>query len=123
IHLLEFEAFPFNCFLKVLRRTLDSSQGAQMGMGVDCLGMGRGPEKFGDLGEAVNLCLLGKGEIFAVGLAFSGKSLGEILFCCHRVSSCSWGRATRGRLASGLNYKARRTSVKIESVHWCGFCQ
>jgi len=50
-------------------------------MGMDGFGMGGGPEQSGYLGETVDLGLLGKGKVLAVGLAFAGKGSGEILFC------------------------------------------
>ena len=51
-----------------------------MAFGVDALGLGGGPEQFGDVGETLGLGLLGKGAVFLVGLAFAGKRFLEIVF-------------------------------------------
>ena len=56
-------------FLEILQGALDPFQGAQMGVGMHRLGLGRRAEQLGNLRIAFGLGLLGNGEILAVGPA------------------------------------------------------
>ena len=51
-----------------------------MGQGVNGLRLGGRPEQAGDDGEPILLGLLGKGEVFTVGLALAGKCFLQVFF-------------------------------------------
>jgi hypothetical protein len=64
--------------LQVFGGGLDPFQGAQVVQGVHGLGVGSSTEKPGNLGIAIGVGFLSKGDVTAVGLGFSGKGGLEI---------------------------------------------
>ena len=59
--------------------SFDPAHRAQVGVGVDGLGLGRGLEELRHVGEAVLLGLLGEREVLAVGLALAGERGLEVI--------------------------------------------
>ena len=71
--------FPADGLFEVGRGIADGLERAEMGMGVDGFRVGRGAKQPGRLLESFLVGLVGKGQILAVCLRFSGKSLPKIL--------------------------------------------
>ena len=74
IHLCELIGFTGNGILKIGGGVADFLRVAQMSMSMDGFSFGCGAEKLGNLGFAFLVGFLCVGEIFAVGLGFTGKS-------------------------------------------------
>ena len=74
IHLCELIGFTGNGILKIGGGVADFLRVAQMSMSMDGFSFGCGAEQLGNLGFAFLVGFLCVGEIFAVGLGFTGKS-------------------------------------------------
>ena len=90
IHLGEFVGLTTDGVLQVGGGVADLAGVLQMGVGVDGFGGGSGAEHLGHTGQAFLVGSLGVGEVFAVGLGFTGESSHQVFESLAHCGS-PWG--------------------------------